>query len=83
MPSVFFIGTESPSTPEKNAVDYSVAYANGRAALEAAKKNAQTKYADKCIIRTMSEDKVGVFVDVAGDLALLCTYQLKAVELLK
>ena len=83
MPSIFFIGTESPSTPEKNSVDYSVAYANGRAALEAAKVNAKAKYGDKCTIRTMSEDKVGVFVDVAGDLALLFTYQLKTVNLLK
>ena len=83
MPSVFFISAESPSTPEKNAVDSSVAYANGRAALEAAKANAKTKYGDKAIIRALSEDKVGVFVDVAGDLALLFTYQLKAVELLK
>ena len=83
MPSVFFIGTESPSSPEKNVVDYSVAYANGRAALEAAKVSAKAKYGDKCTIRAMSEDKVGVFIDVAGDLALLFTYQLKAVNLLK
>lgn len=83
MPSIFFIGTESPSTPEKNSVDYSVAYANGRAALEAAKVSAKAKYGDKCTIRTMSEDKVGVFVDVAGDLALLFTYQLQTVNLLK
>ena len=83
MPSIFFIGTESPSAPEKNSVDYSVAYANGRAALEAAKVNAKAKYGDKCTIRTMSEEKVGVFVDVSGDLALLFTYQLKTVNLLK
>lgn len=83
MPSVFFIGTESPSAPEKNVTDYSVAYANGRAALEAAKIAAKEKYGDKCTIRAMSEDKVGVFVDVAGDLALLFTYQLKSVNLVK
>lgn len=83
MPSVFFIGVESPSSPEKNSIDYTVAYTNGRAALEAAKVKAKAKYGDKCVIRAMSDDKVGVFIDVAGELALLFTYQLKAVELLK
>lgn len=83
MPSVYFIGTESPSSPDKSVVDYSVAYANGRAAMEAAKTKAKTKYGDKCVIRAITEDKIGVFIDVSGDLALLFIYQVKPIELLK
>lgn len=83
MASVYFIGTETPANPEKNTVDYSVAYANNKAALEAAKKKAKEKGGDKTVIRPMADDKVGVFVDVGGDLALLLIYQIKTVELLK
>ena len=83
MASVFFIGTESPSSPEKSTIDYSVAYANGRAALEAAKASAKAKHGDGAIIRSMGDDKIGIFVDVKGDLALLNFYFLKPVELVK
>jgi len=83
MPSVFFIGSESPSIPDKTVIDYSVAYANGRSAIDAAKAKAKQKYGEQVVIRTMSDERVGVFIDVQGDLALLFIYFVKSVELLK
>lgn len=78
---VFFIAAQSPAEPDKTSVDYSVAYANGRAAIEGAKANAKNKYGEHCVARVLADDKVGVFIDVAGELALLFVYTLKSVEL--
>ena len=80
-PVVFFIAAQSPADPDKLSVDYSVAYGNGRAAIEGAKASAKAKYGEQCVVRVLADDKVGVFIDVAGDLALLFVYTLKPVEL--
>ena len=80
-PVVFFIAAQSPADPDKLSVDYSVAYGNGRAAIEGAKASAKAKYGEQCGVRVLADDKVGVFIDVAGDLALLFVYTLKPVEL--
>ena len=45
------------------------------------KASAKAKYGDQCVVRVLADDKVGVFIDVAGDLALLFVYTLKPVEL--
>lgn len=78
---IFFIASQSPADPDKVSVDYSVAYGNGRVAIEGAKASAKAKYGDQCVVRVLADDKVGVFIDVAGDLALLFVYTLKPVEL--
>lgn len=78
---VFFIAAQSPADPDKVSVDYSLAYGNGRAAIEGAKASAKAKYGEQCVVRVLADDKVGVFIDVAGDLALLFVYTLKPVEL--
>lgn len=82
MPSVYFLETHYPAKADKSGLDTSVAYANPKLALDSAKKKAKDGRTN-VIIQNMGDDAVGVFVDVAGDLALIMQYKVRAIELKK
>lgn len=82
MASVYFLETHYPAKAEKSGLDTSVAYANPKVALENAKKKAKESRGN-VIIQNMGDDAVGVFVDVAGELALIMQYKVRAVPLVK
>jgi hypothetical protein len=81
--TIYFIGIEHPANPEKNAVDYSTAFFTSRLAIEHARKVATEKYGANAVLRAFAEDKLGVFIQVGDDLALLCAYTLKSGSLVK
>lgn len=82
MPSIYLLETHYPAKADKSGLDTSVAYANPKVALENAKKKAKEGRSN-VVIQNMGDDAVGVFVDVAGDLALIMQYKVRAVELVK
>ncbi len=80
---VFFIEHSSPAQPDKAEVDYSVAYASTKAALEHARKSAGAKYGQKAVVKTMG-DNVNVFLEVdKGVLALLASLKVKSIPIQK
>ena len=82
MASVFFISSQAP-TAAKAEIQYDKAFGNGRLALESATKEAEQKFGATVLIKNITDDKFGVFIDVQGNLALLCTYQAVAIPLMK
>ena len=80
-PSVYFLEKHYPAKPEQSGVDTTIAYTTPKLALEYAKKEIKAAKGDAVLIKDISPDTIGVFVDVAGDLALLFQYKAKAVEL--
>lgn len=80
-PSIYFLEKSYPAKPDQSGVDMAVAYATPKLALEYAKKEIKASKGDAAIIREINPETIGVFVEVAGDLALIYQYRVKAVEL--
>ncbi len=79
--SVYFLEKTYPAKPEQNMVDMSVAYFTPKLALSYAKQEVQASKGSAVILKELGNDSLGVFVDVAGDLALIYQYNIKSIEL--